>query len=382
MKEALIIVYSDLKHDARVSRQIGFLSKDFNVTAAAFGDNGKTNHTFTDLKPAKLTRSGKIKMSFWSVIGLHGNFWKAFHPFNEVTEQLRKKSWDIIIANDVDTLPAAFYIKGNSGAAVILDAHEYAPRQFENLLWWRFIFQPAVLWVCNNFLPKINLMFTVGRGVADEYKKNFGIDSVIITNAPPFQGQKPSAIEQGKIRLVHHGIANASRRPDLMFEMMRMLDERFSLDLYLLTSSYASAGTIRYIQTLKEKFSEDKRIRIHDPLPQEKIVPTLNQYDMGVFLLPPINFNYANALPNKFFDFIQAGLAVAIGPSPEMASYLTTFRNGVVSENFEAADLASVLNKLTESDIEMLKTNSAAAASELCAEKNEVIFRRAISGLF
>jgi hypothetical protein len=103
---------------------------------------------------------------------------------------------------------------------------------------------------------------------------------------------------------------------------------------------------------------------------------------MGVFLLPPINFNYANALPNKFFDFIQAGLAVAIGPSPEMASYLTTFRNGVVSEDFEAADLASVLNKLTESDIEMLKTNSAAAASELCAEKNEVIFRRAISGLF
>jgi hypothetical protein len=382
MKEALIIVYSDLKHDARVSRQIGFLSKDFNVTAAAFGDNAKPGHTFIDMRPAKLTRSGKIKMAFWSVIGKHSNFWRTFHPFNEVIGQLRKKTWDLIIANDVDTLPAAFYIKGESGAKVILDAHEYAPRQFENLLWWRLIFQPAVLWVCNNFLPKINLMFTVGRGVADEYKKNFGIDSVIITNAPPFQGQNPSAIEEGKIRLVHHGIANASRRPDLMFEMMKLLDERFSLDLYLLTSSYASTGTIRYIQALKEKFSEDKRIRIHDPLPQEKIVPTLNQYDMGVFLLPPINFNYANALPNKFFDFIQAGLAVAIGPSPEMASYLATFRNGVVSGNFEAADLASALNKLTDSDIEMMKANSAAAAGELCAEKNEVIFRRTISGLF
>ncbi|MFZ9980977.1 MAG: hypothetical protein ACO3FI_02995 [Cyclobacteriaceae bacterium] len=381
MKEALVIVYSDLKHDARVSRQIGFLSKDFKVTAAAFGDNGKTDHTFIDLKPGKLTRSAKIKMALWSVLRLYGHFWNTFHPLNEDTEQLSKKSWDLIIANDVDTLPAAFYIKGNSGAGVILDAHEYAPRQFENLLWWRLIFQPAVYWICNHFLPQVDLLFTVGRGVANEYEKNFGIDSVIVTNAPPFQGQKPSALKQGKIRLVHHGIANPSRRPDLMLEMMKKLDERFTLDLYLLTSSYASAGTIRYIQALKERFSIDKRIRIHDPLPQEKIVPTLNQYDIGIFLLPPINFNYANALPNKFFDFIQAGLAVAIGPSPEMASYLNTYRNGVVSEDFEAVELASLLNKLTESDIEILKANSAKAAGELCAEKNEVIFRQAINSI-
>lgn len=381
MREALVIVYSDLKHDARVTRQIGFLSKDYHVTAAAFGGNGRPDHTFTDLKPAKLKYSGKIKMALWSLLGRYRFFWSAFHPFNDVTEQLRQKTWDVIVANDVDTLPAAFLIKGNTKAKIILDAHEYAPRQFENLRWWRILFQPAVLWVCHTFLPKIDLMFTVGKGVADEYKKNFGIESLIITNAPFFQGKTPSALQPGKVRLVHHGIANPSRRPDLMIDMMKALDDRFTLDLYLLTSSYASSGTINYIQTLKEKFTEDKRIRIHDPLPQEKIVPTLNQYDIGVFLLPPTNFNYANALPNKFFDFIQAGLAVAIGPSPEMASYLNKFQNGVASKDFEAAGLASELNSLTDSDLKKMKENSAAAAAELCAEKNEVIFRQAISNI-
>jgi hypothetical protein len=316
------------------------------------------------------------------LMGQYRFFWNTFHPFNDSIKQLRQNTWDVIVANDIDSLPAAFYIKGHSSAKIILDAHEYAPRQFENLRWWRILFQPAVLWACRNFLPKVDLMFTVGKGVADEYRKNFGIESLIITNAPFYQGQKPSALQPGKVRLVHHGIANPSRRPDLMIDMMKMLDSRFTLDLYLLTSSYASAGTINYIQTLKEKFTEDKRIRIHDPLPQEKIVPTLNQYDIGIFLLPPTNFNYANALPNKFFDFIQAGLAVGIGPSPEMASYLNKFRNGVVSKDFEAAQLAAELNSLTDSDIEKMKESSAIAAAELCAEKNEVIFRQAISSIF
>ena len=44
-----------------------------------------------------------------------------------------------------------------------------------------------------------------------------------------------------------------------------------------------------------------------------------NDYDVGLYLLPPTNFNQRYALPNKFFEFIQGRLAIAIGPSPEMA---------------------------------------------------------------
>ena len=44
-----------------------------------------------------------------------------------------------------------------------------------------------------------------------------------------------------------------------------------------------------------------------------------NQYDVGVFLLPASFPNQVHVLPNKLFDYIQARLAVAIGPSHEMA---------------------------------------------------------------
>ena len=55
-------------------------------------------------------------------------------------------------------------------------------------------------------------------------------------------------------------------------------------------------------------------------------VATLNAHDVGIHILPPVNFNNRWALPNKFFDYVQARLGVIIGPSPEMARVLTHAR--------------------------------------------------------
>ena len=51
------------------------------------------------------------------------------------------KDFDLILANDIETLPLAFRLKGNSGTKVIFDAHEYATRQFENDRKWRILFK-------------------------------------------------------------------------------------------------------------------------------------------------------------------------------------------------------------------------------------------------
>jgi hypothetical protein len=114
----------------------------------------------------------------------------------------------------------------------------------------------------------------------------------------------------------------------------------------------------------------DARINIVPPVSSSEVVATVHKYDVGVFLIPPINFNYRNTLPNKLFDFIQARLAVAIGPTPEMAQIVTQYKTGVVSKDFTPQSLALELNKLTKSDIENYKRNSGIAASELNAEAN------------
>ena len=166
-----------------------------------------------------------------------------------------------------------------------------------------------------------------------------------------------------------------------MIEMMRHLDERFTLDLILMISDYASEKTKEYIRSLKDNIARTPRMQVLPAVKSHEIVRAINQYDMGVFLIPPINFNYANTLPNKLFDFIQARLGIAIGPTPEMASIVKKFGNGVVAENFEPESLARKLNSLTRDDIIRFKNQSIEAARKLNAEKNEVTFNTVLQGL-
>lgn len=382
-KKALVLVFNILKHDARVIRQIGFLENDFEVTVAAFENGSFGKYHFFQLEPINLSLLRKLMIAVWSLLGNYTRAWETFHPYFNILKQLSKEKWDLILSNDVETLPLAFSIKRNqSSAKIVLDAHEYSPRHFEDRWWWRLIFQPMNIWCCTEFIPRLDGMFTVGQGLANEYASNFNRRPIVLTNAPAFQKIEPSPLTDNKIRLVHHGIANPSRRPDLMLELMQHLDPRFTLDLYLMTSGYASEKTKKYISELKKKFTSDSRIRVYDPLPQNQIVTTLNHYDIGLFLLPPINFNYANALPNKFFDFIQARLAVAIGPSPEMAGIIKKYENGIVAEDFNPITLAKKINALNSSEVFKLKQQSNLAAHELCAEKNAVIFNKSIKGIF
>lgn len=382
-KKALVLVFSKLKHDARVIRQIGFLSDDFEVTVAAFGNAPAGRHQFFDLQPVDLSLFRKILIAIWSLLGRYQKAWKTFHPYYRRLKDLSTSKWDLIVANDVETLPLAFSFKVNQPAAkIILDAHEYSPRHFEDRWWWRLIFQPMNIWCCTEYIPRVDAMFTVGQGLADEYTFRFGRRPVVLTNAPAFQNVELSSVQDNSIRLVHHGIANPSRKLELMFDVMQLLDQRFTLDLFLLTSEYASDRTKEYIHALKEKFKTNPRITLHEPVETSLIVQTIKQFDIGIFLLPPSNFNYANALPNKFFDFIQARLAVAIGPSPEMARYVVQYKNGIISSDFSSLALASPLNQVTKEMLNEYKQNSDKAAADLCAEKNAVIFKQAISALF
>jgi hypothetical protein len=117
------------------------------------------------------------------------------------------------------------------------------------------------------------------------------------------------------------------------------------------------------------------------PVKSSEVVTFIHPYDMGIFLLPPINFNYANTLPNKLFDFIQARLAIGIGPTPEMASLVSKYVLGVVADDFSAQSLAKKINALTAEEITIFKNNANKAAYELSAEKNKIILNDLVSNL-
>lgn len=378
MKKVLVLVFSNLKHDARVMRQINWLRKEHEVTVVCFDATETAGVQFIRIRQTRLTTLRKALLAAALTVRAFKAAYRLFHDYGHLKKKL-EANFDLIVANDIDTLPLAFQLKGK--APIIFDAHEYAPRHFENNRIWKTFFQPFYVHLCRHYIPQTTAMLTVGQGLANEYAKAFKVQPVIITNATRYVEIEPSQMQPEKIRLVHHGIINPSRKLELMIEMMKYLDHRFTLDMILMTSDYVSAKTKNYIRDFIEKAEVNPAIRILQPVPSDLVVKTINQYDVGVFLIPPVNFNYANTLPNKIFDFIQARLAIAIGPTPEMASIVHTYGNGVVSENFEPESLAKKLGALTQEEVMRFKKQSIAAARQLNAEKNEVIFNALVEKL-
>ena len=121
------------------------------------------------IKPTKLTLLRKALASVFLLLRFYSIAHKILHDYFFVIELLKDRKFDLIIANDVETLPLAFAFPYNS--KVIFDAHEYAPRHFEDKRMWRLFFQKFNLWLCEKYIPKVAAMMTVGRGLANEYER-------------------------------------------------------------------------------------------------------------------------------------------------------------------------------------------------------------------
>jgi hypothetical protein len=373
MKKVLVISYSNLKSDARVKRQIGFLKRmGFEISVACYDTDDKELR-FIKITPPQLSLIRKTISGVLLLLKRYSAAYQILYGQHITLSQ----SFDLIVANDIEALPLAFQYKGS--AKILFDAHEYAPRHFENKLSWRIFFQGFNKFFCAKYIPQVDGMITIGEGIAREYEKHYRIKPVIITNAPAYYDIQPKATLPTKIKLVHQGIANPSRKLELMFEMMEFLDDRFTLDLMLMKPIHRS--NIMYLEKLKVLAKKHSRIQFVPPVATDKIITTLNQYDIGIVLIPPINFNYKNTLPNKFFECIQARVALAIGPIPEMKKITEQYEIGVVSEDFNAKSLALIIQNLTSSQIDQFKNNTCIAAKELNAERNEIIFRQLLSSI-
>jgi hypothetical protein len=326
------------------------------------------------LKMSLAFRLGKKKIMLGLFNAREYYFEKEYRiKTSSVYQQLRNVRPDIIIANDIDTLPLAVRLKVRK-TKIFFDAHEYHPAEMEELEEWRLNERPRILFMCKKYLRKANLMLTVSEPIASEYKKEFGVDPIVITNAPDYQ-RLPVRELGDKIRLVNHGSALKQRFLEETIGVMAYLGDDYSLDLILVATNKA------YLEELKSKYSYDPRIQFREPVPTTQISSRINDYDIGVYILPPLNFNNRSALPNKFFEFIQARLAIAIGPMPAMSDLVLKYKLGDVAEEFSSKALAQAIKKMSRADIMEYKKNADRVASQLSAQKNKELLLNAIRTL-
>jgi hypothetical protein len=256
-----------------------------------------------------------------------------------------------------------------SGTRVLYDAREYATRELEASLVFRLFHQPLIRGQLQRCLHQVDAFYTVCQSLADEYQRDFGVKPVVVRSIPFYSDLSPSLLRGTSIALVHHGNANRDRGLLSMVDVIKELEGRYALDFYLV-------GNRSYLAELREAAAGCPWISFKAPIDFDKLVVELSAYDAGFYLLQPTGFNTYYALPNKFFEFIQARLAVLTGPSPEMAQLIKSYGVGAVSDDFSVASMVDLLSHLTWDQIAAMKARSDAAARELCWERESEVLAR------
>ncbi len=391
MKKILIINFSDLSKAPRLLRQITALKDNYEIYTAGFKET-----EFNGIKHFN-TKLLHKKPFYWSYLPF---FRKAFSLFFIIYNKFRflykgfyyKKnywnkniiniynilkiySFDIIIAHHWDTLPLAVKLAKKNNSKLIFNAHDYYERQFENNIEWTKKQQGYVQHIMKKNVPKFDLIFSAWTKIHIDYKKRYNVQSVIINNAAPYYNLEPKYLtnKSQKIRLIHHGIANSNRKIELMIKLMDLLDERFYLDMILL-----KGGNESYYNYLIDLINKNKRINLVKPVKVNEIPILLNNYDIGIFLLPPTGINPKYTLPNKLFEFIQGRLACIVSPNIEMKNIVKKYDVGWVSNDFTPESMAKILNNTNIEEINIKKSNSHKYAYELSAERNFKLINQSV----
>jgi len=307
-----------------------------------------------------------------------GRFDDLLWPVHELTREMQQQlagiHFDLIITHDCSLLPLAFGLK-KPGTRVMLDAREYYPKNYNDQWKWRLQNRPINEYLCRTYLPRCDKIITVSDGLAKEYSREYQVEPEVVMSLPSFHDVSPSETDPRKIRMIYHGWASPSRRTEVMIDLMDHLDERFSLDFMVMLDRS------EYAQRFTSMAQGRKTVRLLHPIPMQEIVPFTNSYDIGLFLCPPTNLNLQFALPNKLFEFIQARLAVAIGPGIEMQKIVKKYDCGLISADFTPQSLARELNALTPGKIMYYKRQADQAAKELHEGVNRKRIREIVKDL-
>ena len=281
---------------------------------------------------------------------------------------LFRRKIDILVANDLDTLPANFLVSKIRGLSLVYDSHEYFTevpelinREKTRNFWLR---------IEKFILPRLQFAYTVSQHIADIYNCNYGTGFEVIHNYPvrkksPISFNLPFIIGGDKI-LLYQGAVNVGRGLELLIDVVEGMENVIFV--------IAGDGDIRESleKTVKLKKLENKVFLI-GKIPFEQLHGLTQKAHAGVSLEEDLGLNYRFALPNKLFDYIQAGIPVLVSSLPEMKKVVEKYKIGIIAENREKEQIRTLLDLLLFDEMKraMWKKGLEQAAKDLCWENEE-----------
>lgn len=271
----------------------------------------------------------------------------------------------LFIANDLDTLPAVYFVARIRKVKLIYDSHEFFT-QVPELINRKFV-QSIWKWIESRLIPRIEHAITVSYPIAEIYRRLYGTRFRVVRNVPEYRADRQSEIDPtAGVMIIYQGALNLGRGLELMIASMEFME---GVSLLIV-----GAGDIEEdLRSLVfEKSLEDKVIFVGRIEPRELVALT-DKALLGLSLEEDLGLNYRYALPNKIFDYIQSRIPVLCSNLPEMAKIVESYGIGVAIRDRDPENIARVIRfMLEEHEAGAWEEALENAAQDLCWEKESV----------
>ncbi|MBQ2498910.1 MAG: glycosyltransferase [Bacteroidales bacterium] len=278
-----------------------------------------------------------------------------------------------LLSNDLDTLLPNFWISKLKGVKLIYDSHEYFTEVPE------LVGRPRVqrVWklIEGYVLPKMQEIITVCQSIADLFHEKYGLKVHVIRNIPMRKmlpapaSREEVGLDPDKHVLVLQGSGiNIHRGSEELVDAME----------YLPDCQLVIIGGGDVLQILKEKVAAnhwDDRVKFFPRMPYQQMMAITQLAELGFTLDKDTNLNYRFSLPNKLFDYIQAGVPVIASHLTEIERIITHYNIGTFIENHEPETIADTIKNALNDEKKLAewKNNLIFAAQELCWENEETV---------
>jgi len=350
MKQVVSIVLNDFTHDSRVLKECrSLLSNGYKVRVAAMHSAGLAESEQLEHLKVRRYPISTQKLSkglFLSGVKYLQLLWKIYRDNRDA---------QIYHCNDIEALPIGVFAKWmGKNKKVVYDAHEY---ESEKSGVWGF--RKKLLFYFERFFIKFaDKTITVGDKIAEEYARIYNIEKpALILNCPALEEHKRDetllrkhfSIDDDKILLIVQGGLTPDRG------IQETLDAFVNVnrdDMALIFMGYGSME-----EQIKSYASENNNIFFMPSVAPEVVVDYTASADVGLTFIENICLSYYYSLPNKFFEYIHADLAIISWPLYEIKQIIEKEKIGFVTDKFSREAIERVLIGLSKEQINTFKNN-------------------------
>jgi glycosyltransferase involved in cell wall biosynthesis len=348
----IVSVINDLASDQRVQRSCSVL-KECGYEILLIGRRLKNSPSVDHLP----FRSKRMNLIFTS-----GPLFYFFYNLRLFFALFFSKT-DLLFSNDLDTLWANYLISKLKGLPLIYDSHEIfcevpelQKNPFKKRIWE---------YLEKRIVPQLQYCVTVNQSIANYFQKKYAVNFTVIRNIPSATGNfKPKSrqelnLDPNKKIIIYQGAGiNIDRGAEELVEAMQ----------YVNNAQLLIIGSGDVFPKLKQMITELKlqeKILIINKLPKSELLNYTYNSDLGISIDKDSNLNYHFSLPNKIFDYIQAGVPILASRLPEIESIIKKYGIGGFIDNHSPHHIAEKINQsLTSPQLSEWKNNSKKAAME------------------